>query len=97
MYLDLQFQSTWQYFKYVVPSLRSDKNPVPKLTFYNNVKAFKCSTLSYFVGYGDNNECHIFEPVFLQNCIPANNKRLFLQKYINKIDMNPNKRYKILY
>jgi hypothetical protein len=79
MFSDLRNQSTWQYIEYVVPSLRSDENPVPNVTSCHNAKVCKHGTVSYFVGYGVKNECHIVDPAFLENCIAAIRKYSFCQ------------------
>jgi hypothetical protein len=81
----------------VVPVLRSDDNPVPNVTSYHNAKSCKNGNVSYFVGYGVNNECHIVERTFLENCIGSNKKLFFSRKFLDKLELNPNKKYKLLY
>ena len=49
----------------MVPSLRSDENPVPNVTSYHKVKAFNRGTVSYFVGHGGNKEFHIVDLEFI--------------------------------
>ena len=91
MYSDLRFHSTWKYIEYLVPLLRSGENAVPNVTSYHNAKEFKHGNMSYFVGYGGNNECNIFEPADIENCVSANNNQLLLQRYLNKVEINTNK------
>jgi hypothetical protein len=97
MYTDLRFQSTWQKIEYVVPSLRNENNPVPSVKSYHKAKACQEGSVSYFVGHGINQECHIVDPVFLENCTTSNNKTYFSTKFLNKVKSNPNKKIDLLY
>ena len=97
MFYDLHFQSTRKYFEYVVPFLKFYENPFPNVTSYHNPKACKCGTESYFVGYDVNNEFHIVDPAFLENCISANKKLFLSPKFLEKVEMNPNNKHKLLY
>ena len=77
--------------------MRSDENLVPNVTLYHNAKSCEHGIVSYFLGYGVNNKCNIVDPTFLENCIASNKKLFFQPKFLEKLEMNPNKKHKLLY
>ena len=81
----------------MITLLISDENKVPSVTSYHNAKARKHGTVSYFFGYGVNNDCHIVDPAFIENCIADDKKLFFMPKFLEMVEMNPNRRNKLLY
>jgi hypothetical protein len=97
LFEDLRFQMSWHTIEYVVPRKRSNNNPVPEVSTYDNARRCKQGDVPFWVGYGRKNECHIVDRVFLDNCTDSNDKLFFSEKFLDKVEKNPNKKYKILF